>query len=100
MGMPCQAMKLADQNLLGVLTHGCYSEISDGLVLFAKCKVATAGTAPFSIRAEMISEATKLLDKAAEYAKQIEDYSRVKRIVYLQVFYFSLNYTIILFLFL
>ena len=87
MGLPCQAMKLTDENLLGVLSHGCYSEMSDGLVLFAKCKVATVATATFSIRAETISEAVKLLDKAAEYAKQIEDYSRVKKIVYLQVLF-------------
>ncbi|KAL1130731.1 hypothetical protein AAG570_011972 [Ranatra chinensis] len=89
MGLPCQAMKLVDRTLLGILSHGCYADMSDSFLLYAKCKVATVATAPFPICAEVTSESIRLLDKAAEYAKQIEDYLRVKKIVYIQVKYFA-----------
>ncbi|XP_014241164.1 anaphase-promoting complex subunit 5 [Cimex lectularius] len=84
MGMSCQALKLVERTLLVVLSNGCYSDMSDCLVIFAKCKVSSVANSPFPVRLDVIQESIRILSKAAELAKQIENYSKVKRIVYLQ----------------
>lgn len=84
MGLASQAVKVIDRSLLGILSHGCYSDMSDGLFLYAKSKVATASAASMQTKFDITSEAIKILGKAAELARKIENYSKVKTIVYLQ----------------
>ncbi|XP_066905619.1 anaphase-promoting complex subunit 5 [Halyomorpha halys] len=79
MGLPQQAVKTVEGALLRVLAHGSWSDISDGLVLYAKCRVAT-----YKNKHTDISEAIRLLSKAATLARHIEAYSKLKKIVYLQ----------------
>lgn len=79
MGLSQQAVKTVEAALLRVLAHGSWSDISDSLVLYAKCRVATLNS-----KHTDTSEAIRLLSKAATLARQIEAYSKVKKIVYLQ----------------
>lgn len=86
MGLSSQAVKVIDRSILRILSHGCYADMADGLVLYAKSKVATYSAASMQSKLDVVSEAIKLLGKAAELARKIENYSKVKTIVYLQVF--------------
>uniref|UniRef100_A0A0A9Y630 Anaphase-promoting complex subunit 5 n=4 Tax=Lygus hesperus TaxID=30085 RepID=A0A0A9Y630_LYGHE len=81
MGLGFQALKLVDKTLLDVLCHGCFFDTSDALFLYAECKVITANTAN---RFSVIHEAIRILDRAAQLAKHVENYCKVKKIVYLQ----------------
>lgn len=84
MGLPAQALKLMDQSLLVVLSHGGHYDQAQAMSLFVKCKVASSATVPQEIRTEVIAESVRLLKKVRECYKQVEAYSKVKETVYLQ----------------
>lgn len=85
MNLPNQALKLMDQSLLVVLSHGGYYDQASALLLFVKCKVASVATAQSELRTEVLADAIRLLNKVKENFHHMEAYIKVKEAVYLQV---------------
>lgn len=92
MGLPAQALKLMDQSLLVVLSHGGHYDQAQAMALFVKCKVASSASMPQEIRTEVIAESVRLLKKVKESYRQVDAHSKVKETVYLQVCSFKLCY--------
>ncbi|KAK9500422.1 hypothetical protein O3M35_001692 [Rhynocoris fuscipes] len=84
MGLGYQSTKVIDRSLLSILSHGCCSDMSDSLFLYGKSKIAIASNCSTETKMEIYSEALKILSKAADLARKVENYSKVKTIVYLQ----------------
>jgi anaphase-promoting complex subunit 5 len=85
MGLPSQALKLTDQSLLVLLSHGGTYDQGRALLLFAKCKVAAATGQPADVRRKAINEAICMLSKVKNSFQKLEAYYRVKDVLYLQV---------------
>jgi anaphase-promoting complex subunit 5 len=85
MGLPSQALKLIDQSLLLILSHGGNYDQGRALLLFAKCKVAAVTGQPAEVRKKVFTEAIHMLNKAKISFQKVESYCRVKDILYLQV---------------
>jgi len=85
MGLPSQALKLTDQSLLIILSHGGAYDQGRALLLFAKCKVAAAAGQPPDVRKTAFNEAICLLNKVKINFRKTEAYYRVKDVLYLQV---------------
>jgi len=85
MGLPSQALKLTDQSLLIILSHGGAYNQGRALLLFAKCKVAAAAGQPPDVRKKAFNEAICLLNKVKISFQKTEAYYRVKDVLYLQV---------------
>ncbi|XP_015586196.1 anaphase-promoting complex subunit 5 [Cephus cinctus] len=84
MGMPSQAMRLVDNAIIEILSHGgCYDQ-GRAFVLYAKCLVATAPASSNSIRKSAVQEAIKALSKAKDHFNKVEALGRVKNTLYLQ----------------
>jgi anaphase-promoting complex subunit 5 len=85
MGLPSQALKLIDQSLLLILSHGGSYDQGRALLLFAKCKVAAVTGQPAEVRKRVLTEAIHILSKVKINFQKTESYSRVKDVLYLQV---------------
>jgi anaphase-promoting complex subunit 5 len=85
MGLPSQALKLIDQSLLLILSHGGKYDQGRALLLFAKCKVASVAGQPTEVRKKILTEAIHMLNKAKINFQKVESHCRVKDVVYLQV---------------
>uniref|UniRef100_A0A1B6M5U8 Anaphase-promoting complex subunit 5 n=2 Tax=Graphocephala atropunctata TaxID=36148 RepID=A0A1B6M5U8_9HEMI len=84
MNLPNQALKLMDQSLLVVLSHGGYYDQASALLLFVQCKVASVASADADLRTEVIADAIRLLNKVKENFHRMEAFAKVKEAVYLQ----------------
>jgi anaphase-promoting complex subunit 5 len=85
MGLPSQALKLIDQSLLLILSHGGIFDQGRALLLYAKCKVAAVNGQPAEVRKKVLTEAIHTLNKVKINFQKTESYCRVKDVVYLQV---------------
>lgn len=85
MGLPSQALKLIDQSLLLILSHGGSYDQGRALLLFAKCKVAAVTGQPDEVRKKALTEAIHILKKVKISFEKTESYSRVKDVLYLEV---------------
>ncbi|PSN35870.1 Anaphase-promoting complex subunit 5 [Blattella germanica] len=93
MKLPSQALKLINQSLLVILSHGsCYDQ-GRALLLFAKCKVAAASGKSAEQRKGVLIDAVNMLKEVKISFQKIEAYGRVKDVVYLQaLLYNEINY--------
>lgn len=89
MGLPSQALKLTDQSLLIILSHGGAYDQGRALLLFAKCKVAAAAGQPPDVRKKAFNEAICLLNKVKINFQKTEAYYRVKDVLYLQALLYN-----------
>ncbi|XP_067002288.2 anaphase-promoting complex subunit 5 isoform X2 [Anabrus simplex] len=89
MGLPNQALKLINESLLVILSHGSYFDQARALVLYAECKVAAAANLPEEARNSAILEAIQMLNKSKSNFLKVEAYSRVKDVLYLQVLLYN-----------
>jgi anaphase-promoting complex subunit 5 len=85
MGLPSQALKLIDQCLLLILSHGGSYDQGRALLLFAKCKVAAVTGQCAEVRKKTLTEAILILNKVKINFQKTESYRRVKDVLYLQV---------------
>lgn len=85
MNLPNQALKLMDQSLLVVLSHGGHYDQAAALMLFVQCKVASVATAEAEVRNEVIADGIRLLGKVKQDFNHMEAFTKVKDAVYLQV---------------
>ncbi|KAJ4439043.1 hypothetical protein ANN_14999 [Periplaneta americana] len=84
MGLPSQALKLINQSLNIILSHGGNYDQGRALLLYAKCKVAAAVGQATDMRKEILCEAIDMLNKAKMSFEKIESNCRVKDVLYLQ----------------
>lgn len=87
MNLPNQALKLMDQSLLVVLSHGGNYDQAAALMLFVQCKVASVATAEAEVRNEVIADGIRLLGKVKQDFNHMEAFTKVKDAVYLQVLF-------------
>jgi anaphase-promoting complex subunit 5 len=85
MGLPSQALKLIDQSLLLILSHGGSYDQGRALLLFAKCKIAAVTCQPAEVRKRILAEAIHILNKVKINFQKTESYRRLKDVLYLQV---------------
>lgn len=85
MKMPAQALKLLDQCLIYILTHGGSYDRARAMLLYVKCVVANAGHKSGVEREKIIMEATEMLTNVVAAFNKVEAYSRMKDALYLQV---------------
>ena len=85
MKLPSQALKLIDQSLLVILSHGGSFDQGRALLLFAKCKIAAAIGKPPEERKQVIIDAINMLEEVKYCFHKVEAFGRVKDVVYLQV---------------
>mgnify|MGYP000076528037 CR=1 FL=1 len=85
MKLPSQALKLINQSLLIILSHGGSFDQGRALLLFAKCKIAAVVGKSLETRKPVIIEAISLLKEVKSCFQKVEAYGRVKDVVYLQV---------------
>ncbi|XP_049828082.1 anaphase-promoting complex subunit 5 isoform X1 [Schistocerca gregaria] len=89
MALPSLALKLIDEALPVVVAHGgCYDQ-ARGLLLHAKCKIASAASKPPSAREAILNNALQQLHKAQNGFFKIEAYSRMKDVVYLKALLYN-----------
>lgn len=84
MGMPNQAMKLVDDAIIQVLSHGGCFDQGRAFVLYAKCLVACSESSVPEGRKIALENAVKSLCKAKNHFNKIEAFSRVKNTLFLQ----------------
>lgn len=89
MGLPSQALKLIDQSLLVILSHGGSYDQGRALLLFAKCKVAAVTGQPVEVRKKALTEAIHILNKVKINFQKTESYNRVKDVLYLQALLYN-----------
>ncbi|PNF24685.1 hypothetical protein B7P43_G17552 [Cryptotermes secundus] len=89
MGLPSQALKLIDQSLLLILSHGGSYDQGRALLLFAKCKVAAVTGQPDEVRKKALTEAIHILNKVKISFEKTESYSRVKDVLYLEALLYN-----------
>ncbi|XP_015517721.1 anaphase-promoting complex subunit 5 [Neodiprion pinetum] len=83
MGMPSQAMKLVNDAIIPVLSHGGCLDQGRAFVLYAKCLLATTVSSITDDRKSALENAVKSLRKAKDHFNKIEAFSRVKNVLYL-----------------
>ncbi|GLG92673.1 Anaphase-promoting complex subunit 5 [Gryllus bimaculatus] len=83
MGLASQALKLVNDSLLVILSHGGYFDQGRALLLYAKCRVASASSQNDENRKPAILEAVQILQKARNAFLKVEAYSRMKDVLYL-----------------
>ncbi|XP_054275089.1 anaphase-promoting complex subunit 5-like isoform X1 [Macrosteles quadrilineatus] len=84
MNLPNQALKLMDQSLLVVLSHGGHYDQASAIMLFVQCKVASVASGEPEFRREVIADAIRLLTKVKDNFLHMEAYTKAKEAVYLQ----------------
>lgn len=88
-GLTSQALSILDKCLVQLLGHGGCHDRARAMLLYVKCMVADSHKLDDNKRKEVILECAGLLSKVKDDFKKVEAYSRMKDVLYLQVFFFS-----------
>lgn len=84
-GLTSRALSILDKCLIQILGHGGCHDRARAMLLYVKCTVADSHKLEESKRKEVILSCAKLLNKVKENFKNVEAYSRMKDVLYLQV---------------
>lgn len=85
MNLPSLALKLIDDSILVILSHGGYFDQARALLLMAKCKVASVSHEVEEVRKQVVYDSIQILHKVKNKFLKVEAYSRVKDVLYLMV---------------
>ncbi|KAK3604057.1 hypothetical protein CHS0354_028690 [Potamilus streckersoni] len=94
MQLPEQALKLLDQHMLTILSHGSVYDKARVLYCSARCQVALGAKSTKADKKTALLAAVNILDSVVDMFRTVEAFMRVKDALYYQArLYNELNYT-------